>query len=210
MDVLGAVQLPADGEQLLGVGGAADLPDGVGVGGLHADLKLKQPRTNGGKKVDHLLVDQVGGQLEVEVGHAVVVRGKVAPDGHRVLFGAVEGAVDKFDLRHPGVQKPLQALEGKLQRQIAHPTRHRGEAVAAPEGTSANRLKVEDAVLQLLQVGIGKGQLFHRQRVGGGIADNLFPIPPDQRVNLWEGALAVLILQVFQKGNLPLTVKDAV
>ena len=51
MDVLGAVQLPADGEQLLGVGGAADLPDGVGVGGLDADLKLEQPRANGGKRL---------------------------------------------------------------------------------------------------------------------------------------------------------------
>ena len=211
MDVFGLVQLAADGKKSFGVGSAANLTDGIGVGRLHADFKLEQSLPHGGKKVDHLLVNQMGGQLKVEVGDPVVVLGKIAPDCHCVLFGAVEGAVHKFDLLYSGIQKALEALEGQFQRKIAHPAGNRGQAVAATEGTAANRLEVEDAPAKLVDVGIGKGQLRHVHQLGGRIAlDRSVFIPPAQRVYLLDGQLSIEKAQVFQKGGFPLSAQYAV
>ena len=107
MDVFGFVQGAADVQQPFGVGGAADLPNGVRIGGLNADLELEQSAPYRGEKVDHLLVDQMGGQLKVEIGDAVVMFCQILPDGHGVLLGAVEGAVHKLDLVDFGIEKAL-------------------------------------------------------------------------------------------------------
>ena len=97
--------------------------------------------------INHFLINEVSGQLKVEVGDAVVVLHKVFPDAHGVFLLAVEGAVHELDLRNLGIKEDLQIRAGLLQRHVAYGFDDGAETVAAAEGTAADALEVDDFVL---------------------------------------------------------------
>ena len=87
---------------------AKDLRDGTLIDGLDADLQLHQPRPQCPEKCQFLLCQKIRRNLKMEIGHAPVALTDKAPDLHGVPVVAVKGAVHKFDLGHPVVDKKLQ------------------------------------------------------------------------------------------------------
>ena len=211
VDVFGFVQFAADREQALGVGGAADFPNGVRIGRLYANFKLEQSAANRLEKFDHLIVNQVSSQFKMEVGDAVVMFRKILPDCHGIFFGTVEGPVYKFDLTYPCIQKLLQPLEYHRKRHVANPSRYRGETVTAPERTAADGFKVKNLVGQRLQIRIRERKQCHvKQRCFRVCVDGAGFIPPYQRGYLLDRAFFCKVLLEFQKGLFPFSAQNAV
>ena len=91
----GPVVLPVDGCQRLG------------IGRLNADFKLKLFWADGPQKIQRFTIQQLGGNLKMKIGNAVIMVLQKAPDLQGTVTVAIKSAVDKFNLTDAGVQKKL-------------------------------------------------------------------------------------------------------
>ena len=99
---------------------------------------------------------QVGGNLKMEIGHAIVMFDQKLPDLHRMFMPAVKGAVHKFYLCDFLLQKKCQFFFHPLH--IPEPQRlfHRRKTVAAPERTPSARFIIDDAVPEIFDASIAE------------------------------------------------------
>ena len=158
VDIVPAVDTRRNPANLPDIRAAADLPQRLRVGGLYADLQLHQAGAHLLQQLHLLLVQQVGGNLKMEIGHAVVMLLDMPPYGESVAFLTVKGAVHKFHLGHLSLQKPVQLplYQGngpETQRLV-----HGGQTVGAGKRAASAALIVDDPMLQILQ-----SQLFVRK-----------------------------------------------
>ena len=63
--------------------------DGIGIGRLHADLKLDKPRTKALEQGKILLPQKIPSNLEMKIGDAVIVCSDILPDPMRIAGIAV-------------------------------------------------------------------------------------------------------------------------
>ena len=74
---------------------------------LYPDLQLCQSRTEAIQQGNLLFPQNIGGNLEMKVGDAIVMFINIPPDLHGMLVVTVKGTVNKLHLFHVLVQKKL-------------------------------------------------------------------------------------------------------
>ena len=105
---------------------------------LDADLKLHAAARQARKCREHLFVEVVDGDFEVEIrAHAVRQIDEVLQDGQKMRFLGVEGPVDELDLAHVVAHEEVELAKDARERQEAHAGRRARQAVGARERTAA-------------------------------------------------------------------------
>ena len=75
---------------------------------LHPDLQLCQSRTEAVQQGNLLFPQNIGGNLEMEVGDAIVMFINIPPDLHGMLVVTIERPVNELHLFYVLIQKKLQ------------------------------------------------------------------------------------------------------
>ena len=194
--------------QLCKIHAAPDLPDGLRVRGLNADLQLNEPGAHRAKEREFLLIQQICRDLEMEVCDAVVVLFYKTPDLHRVIAPAVKGAVHKLDLRCLLLQEKTELFFYKGRTPKPKFFIYGREAIAAGKRTSPAALIVEDPVSELCHVCIDKGNAVQFHRFPPGIFPDpaiAFPVcdaPDPLQIRLFSLGPG---LRQFREGLFPLS-----
>ena len=128
------------------VRGPPDRPQGVRIGGLHADLQLQKAGTKAPKQLQLLLRQNIRRDLKMEIGDAVVMLPEITPDLHGMGMAAVKGAVHELDLRHPFIQKKLKLLLHPRRIPETHRFINGGQTVAAAVRAAPAGFIIDDPV----------------------------------------------------------------
>ena len=107
-DISKAVDLLYDSFQFLKIHGSPNSFDGLRIGGLYPDLQLCQSRTEAIQQGNLLFPQNIGGNLEMEVGDAIVMFINIPPDLHGMLVVTIERPVNELHLFYVLIQKKLQ------------------------------------------------------------------------------------------------------
>ena len=200
-----------------------DLPDGIRIGGLDADLQLNE---SGPHPADHfqlLLVEQIRRHLKMKVGDTVVMIQDMLPDPQGMLPPAVKGPVHEFYLGDLPFQKEIQLLFHQRKAPEPHRLVDGGQAVAAGKGTAAAALIINDPVFKACHILIIKWDLIYRKEALGTVFTDLSgavpvgdpqdPLQAGQEPVLWILCRqTVLRCQVrfrhLGEGQLPLSAHD--
>jgi len=75
---------------------------------LHPDLQLCQSRTEAVQQGNLLFPQNIGGNLEMEVGDAIVMFINIPPDLHGMLVVTIERPVNELHLFYVLIQEKLQ------------------------------------------------------------------------------------------------------
>ena len=199
-----------------------DLPDGIRIGGLDADLQLDEPRPHPADHFQLLLVEQIRRHLKMEVGNAVVMVQDMLPNPQGMLSPAVKGPVHEFYLGDLPFQKEIQLLFHQGKAPEPHRLINGGQAVAAGKGAAAAALIINDPVFKAGHILIIKGDLIHGKEALGTVFTDLSrtaPVgdPRDPRQTGQEPALWILYRQMLlrqvrfrhlREGQLPLAAHD--
>ena len=152
VDIMPCVDLLHDLPEKPDIHMPVDLPYRFLIGRLYADLKLYSARSELIQKPDLLLIQNISGDLKMEIGDAIVMRKQIFPDLHGMFFITVKGTVYEFYLCHLLIKEKLQFTlhNGKIpQPDLLIDGR---QAVAAAERTAAARLIIQDLVFKLFQI----------------------------------------------------------
>ena len=142
---------------------AADFTDRRHMRGLDADFQLHQAWAQGRQQYKLFFRQQIGGNLKMEVGNAIVMVFDILPDCHCVSMATIKGTVYKFYLRHSMIQEKLQFFPHQGKGTETQAFLYGRQAIAAGKGAAAAGLVVDDTVFKCFQAGIAEGKIVHRQ-----------------------------------------------
>ena len=110
MNIVALSQRPHDPLQPVNVRNPVDGCQCVRIGGLHTDLQLGQPRSEGAKQLDLLLLQNIRGDLKVKISDTIVIFFEKLPDLPGMGMMTVKGPVDELHLCNLLIEKKPQFL----------------------------------------------------------------------------------------------------
>ena len=98
MDIPAVFDLLHDFRQRRKIHITVDGTNGLGIGGLDTNFKLKQPFPYSFEEIYGFLIDQICCNFKMEIGNTVVMFMEIFPYCHGMTFFTVKSAVDEFHL----------------------------------------------------------------------------------------------------------------
>ena len=161
-----------------------DLFDRLRICWLYTDFKLYQSRAHLFQKFQFFFIQNIRGNLKVEVRNAIIMLHDIFPDSNAVVVFAVECTVNKFHLRYFVVKEKLQLLLHQFYIPETQTLVHRWQTIAAGERASSACLVVNDLVFKIFHMIVDKWDFAQIHDRTPRIVDNfLFFFPESDSVH---------------------------
>ena len=136
---------------------------------LYAYFHLKKPLSGVAQKLEGSVVQQIGTDFKMKVGHSVVVIYKVLKNLVGPLRPRVEGPVDELHLHRLFIQKVSQLALHSVEVEKAHRSFRCRKTVGTSERTAPRRFIVDHPILLTVKNGVGERYEVEVHRLKEGV-----------------------------------------